>query len=63
MKYVVIIADSDLEFDSAIQAVWIFDTIEAANQYAAKWNQEERTRAFSEDRDHTVFADIFRANN
>jgi hypothetical protein len=63
MRYTVIVADSDLEFDSAIQAVWIFDTVEAANQYAAEWNRAERTKAFSEDRDQTAFADIFAANN
>lgn len=60
--YLVIIADKDYEFESAIRAVWIFDTIEAANQYAAEWNRAERTKAFSENRDQTAFADIFRAN-
>ena len=62
-RYTVIIADSDFEFDSAIQAIWIFDTVEAANQYAAEWNRAERTKAFSEDRDQTAFAGIFAANN
>jgi hypothetical protein len=62
-RYTVIIADSDFEFDSAIQAIWIFDTVEAANQYAREWNRAERTKAFSEDRDQTAFAGIFAANN
>lgn len=62
-RYTVIIADSDFEFDSAIQAIWIFDTVEAANQYAAEWNRAERTKAFSEDRVQTAYAGIFAANN
>jgi len=62
-RYTVIVADSDFESDSAIQAVWIFDTIEAANQYAAEWNRAERTKAFSEDRVQTAYAGIFAANN
>jgi hypothetical protein len=61
--YLVIVADSDFEFDSAIRAAWIFDTVEAANQYAAEWNRTERTKAWKDERDQTAFANIVRANN
>ena len=63
MKYIVIIANSDLEFDSAIKAVRIFETLEAANEFAREWDAEEQITCFEEDREREYYPYIYPATN
>jgi nuclear transport factor 2 (NTF2) superfamily protein len=63
MRYIVIIANSDLEFDSAIKAVWVFETQEAANQFAYEYNTEQQIRCFEDERERDYYPYIFPATN
>ncbi len=62
MRYIVIVANSDLEFDSAIKAVWVFETQEAAHQFAYEYDTEQKIRCFEEDRERDYYAYIFPAH-